>query len=118
MPGNRLITRGMGTSTGTYGRAGMVSQGMGGLFQFVAKQVTRIIKAGQSGTKRALRDLEEIIVGAKLVRVNDDRPKQVIQGHITVKVNVARHIAVMAEGVSKRVRAAWEDVKITVKRIR
>lgn len=108
----------MGTSRGASGRAGLITQGYGGFFKKVAEAGIRLIRAGQSGTKRALRELEEIIVGAKLLSVNDEKPKDQIQGHVTVKIDRARRIAVMAEGVSKRVRAAWEDIKITVKRIR
>lgn len=118
MPVNRLITRGMGTSRGAAGRAGMVTQGYGGFFKKIVEAGVRLVRLGQSGTKRALRELEEVIIGAKLIRVNDERPKQNIQGHVTVKVDLSRRIAVMAEGFTRRVRAAWEDIKITVKRIR
>lgn len=118
MPVNRLVTRGMGTSRGVVGRSGMVTQGSGGFFRRVVEVGARLIRLGQSGTKRALRELEEVIIGVKLLRVNDEKPKTTIQGHVTVKVDLSRRIAVMAEGVSKRVRSAWEDIKITVKRIR
>lgn len=117
-PTNRLITRGMGPSRGAPGRTGLVVQGFGGIFTAVAEAAKRIIRLGQSGTKRALQGLEEIIIGAKLLRVNDKKPSTPIQGHITVRVDMSRRIAVMAEGVSKRVRSAWEDVKISVKRVR
>lgn len=109
---NTIITRGFGR------RQQIVTQGYGGILAEIKAAVTRFITLGQSGAKRAIRELEEIIIGAKLLRVNDEKPKQQIQGHVTVKVDLTRRIAVMAEGVSKRVRAAWEDIKITVKRIR
>ena len=117
--GNRIVTRGMGpTRGGVPGRASMVVQGYGGFFQAVAKAAVRLVRIGQSGTKRALRELEDVLIGAKLIRVNDEKPKTPVQGFVRVKVDMTRHIAVMAEGFTKRVRAAWEDIKITVKRIR
>lgn len=119
MPVNRIITRGMGASRGKAGVAGMVTQGYGGIFRIVKDQLRRFAKAGQSGAKRALKELEDVVVWAKLIRVNDEKPKQQIQGSINVKVDSARHFAVsIVEGVSSRVRSAWEDIKITVKRIR
>lgn len=96
----------------------MITQGYGGIFRAVAEAAKRIIRIGQSGTRRALQGLEEIIIGARLLRVNDEKPTNPIQGHITVKVDPTRRIAVMAEGISKRARAAWEDVKISVKRVK
>jgi len=117
-PINRIITRGMGPSRGVPGRTGLVVQGFGGIFRAVVETAKRVIRLGQSGTKRALQGLEEIIIGAKLLRVNDQKPSAPIQGHVTVRVDMSRRIAVMAEGVSRRARAAWEDVKISVKRVK
>lgn len=117
-PTNRLITRGMGPSRGVPGRTGLIVQGFGGVFRAAIEAAKRVIRLGQSGTKRALQGLEEIIIGAKLLRVNDQKPANPVQGHITVRVDMSRRIAVMAEGVSKRARAAWEDVKISVKRVK
>lgn len=100
----------------------MVVHGGGGFFRQVIEATKdiarRAIRLGQSGTKRALQGLEEIIIGAKLLRVNDKKPTTPVQGHITVRVDMSRRMAVMAEGVSKRARAAWEDVKISVKRVK
>lgn len=118
MPTNRIITRGMGRSRGVVGRAGMVTQGYGGVFRFVVEVARQAVKLGQSGAKRALRELEEVIVAVKLIRVNDEKPAQNIQGSITVKVDLTRRIAVMAEGLRKRARKAFEDIKISIKRVR
>ena len=115
---NRIITRGMGTSRGKAGVAGMVTQGYGGFFRMAVEFAKKAFKAGQSGAKRAIRELEEVIISARLIRVNDEKPKQLVQGSVTVKLDATRKIAVVAEGLTKRVRAAWEDIKITVKRIR
>lgn len=108
----------MGPSKGAPGRAGLVAQGYGGILRAIFEATKRIVRLGQSGTKRALQGLEEIIIGAKLLRVNDERPKTNIQGHVTVKVDLSKRIAVMAENVTKRARTVLEDIKITVNRIK
>lgn len=116
---NKLITRGLGpVRDNKPGRASLVVQGYGGIFRHIVEQTKKLIKLGQSGAKRALRELEEVFIAAKLIRVNDEKPKQIVQGHLTVKINFSQQVSVIAESVSKRVRAAWEDVKITINRIR
>ena len=109
---NTLVTRGFGR------RQQVVTQGAGGIFAAIKKAVVRMITLGQSGAKRAAREIEEVIVGARLLRVNSKKPDADIQGHVSARVDLARRVTVAAEGVSKRIRAAWEDVKITVKRVR
>jgi hypothetical protein len=118
--GNRIVTRGMGpTRGGVPGRASMVVMGYGGFFRAIKEQAIRIYRAGQSGTKRALQELQEVIVWAKLIRINDEKPSVMIQGSIKVKISNASQIAVkVLERASVRVRSAWEDLKITVKRIK
>jgi len=82
-------------------------------------QVIRFINLGQSGAKRALRELEEVIVWAKLIRVNDEPPPVKVQGYIVVKINAAARYAVTAaQQVSTRVRNIFESIKISIKRIR
>lgn len=117
---NKLVTRGFGPlSGGTPGRASLVSQGLGGFFQNVKRQAIRIISAGQSGTKRALQELQEVMVWAKLIRINDEKPSFPIQGSIKVRISRTSQIAAVLVSKAKvRVREAWEDLKITVKRIK
>lgn len=119
MPVNRIITRGMGTSRGKAGVAGLVTQGYGGLFRFVKEQARRAIRVGKSSAKRAAEGLEEIVVWAKLVRVNDRTPDQKIEGFVRVGIDRARKYAVALVGsITSRVRQAWQDIKITINRIR
>lgn len=116
---NRIVTRGMGVSRGIAGRAGLITQGYGGPLAAVKEAVKRLIKAGQSGTKRALQELQEVIVWAKLIRVNDVAPKVALEGSVKVRVSDVSQIVVkVLERVTARTRKAWEDVKITVTRIR
>ena len=118
--GNRIVTRGMGpTRGGVPGRASMVTQGYGGFFRAIKEQGIRLIKAGQSSAKRRLQELQDVLVWAKLIRVNDEPPRRAIQGSIVVKVSGASQLAVrVVERATVRVRKAIEDLKITVKRIR
>jgi hypothetical protein len=110
---NTIVTRGLGK------RNQLVTQGYGGIFAVIKKVVTTVIAAGQSGTKRALKQLEEVIVRVRLIRVNDAAPQKSLEGFARVKIDRVRHIAVqIVEGFSARARNAWEDIKITIKRIR
>ena len=116
---NRIVTRGMGVSRGVAGRAGLITQGYGGFFREIKKQAIRIYRAGQSGTKRALQEIQEVLVWAKLIRINDEKPPVAIQGSIKVRISQTSQIATVLVGRAKvRVREVWEDLKITVKRVK
>lgn len=117
---NKIITRGFGPLRGGVpGRAGPVSQGYGGYPpEFVPEAFQRAIKYGRSGSKRALDELETVIVWAKLIEVNDRDIKKDISGHVVVKVDKSRHVAVVAENLGSRVKNILNDVKITIKRLK
>lgn len=116
---NRIITRGMGTSRGAAGRAGMVTSGFGGLVAAALEQARRVIRYGRSGAKRLAEELDEIIIHARLIRVNQEKPDANVQGSIKIAFSTASHYAVvLAERVSTRARKAWEDVKISVQRLK
>lgn len=68
-PVNRLVTRGMGPSRGTPGRAGLITQGYGGIFRAIVEAVSGVIQGGS----KALRRLPEILwsVYARLASVNE-----------------------------------------------
>ena len=118
-PVNRIITRGMGTSRGRAGRAGMVTQGYGGPMRYVLEQIRQIVRVGQSGAKRALRELDEIVVWAKMIRINNHPPPDNIEGFIKIRINrTAGYVVSLAEHVSTRVRKAWEDIKISIRRLK
>ena len=116
---NRIVTRGMGRSRGEPGRAGLVTQGFGGPPSFVLEALRRGVRVGGGGTRRRLRELQPVIVWARLVEVNDRPPARNIEGFVRVHVDKNNHYAAaMAEHVSTRVKKAWQDLKITVKRLR
>lgn len=111
---NRIVTRGMGTHINR-----LVTQGYGGPPAFVVAAFQRGLIFGPSGRKRRLRELQPVIVWAKLLEVNGRVPPRKVEGFITVRVDRDRGFAaVMAEHVSSRVRAAWEDLKVFVRRIK
>ena len=112
---NRLVTRGMGTSPGPPGRASMVASGMGGIFVAAAQAIKRVVRVGQSGTKRALRELEEVVVWAKMIRVNDEAPGKNVQGFVKVMMRDAKDYTVAATKEFKaRTKNVLETLKIKV----
>jgi len=109
----RILTRGLGKNPP--GVQGFITMGFG---RRLIEEVVRIIRKGQSGTKRALRELQEVVVWVGLVSVNDEKPKEKVQGFVRVKVNSAANRAVTAaQLVSSRVRNIYEDVKVKIKRV-
>jgi hypothetical protein len=109
-----MVTRGFGRNPP--GQVGLLTFGLAKGF---IEDVTRIIKAGQSGAKRALQELQEVIVGVRLIRINDAPPPKKIQGFVRVRVNLAARAAITAaQYVSSRVKSVFEDIKITIKRIK
>lgn len=111
---NRIIMRGMGPHINR-----LITQGYGGPPAFVVAAFQRGIIVGQSGRKRRLREMDTIVVWAKLIELNDMPPPKKIEGFIRVPVDHDRGFAaVMAEHVSSRVWKAWQDFKVIVKRIK
>jgi hypothetical protein len=109
----RIVTRGLGRNKPGY--QGFITMGYGRRF---IEEVIRIARRGRSSAQRLIKELEDVVVWAKLIRVNDEKPKENIQGQLSVKVNLSTRIAVMAENVSTRTRSAWEDIKITINRVK
>lgn len=118
---NKIITRGFGPKRSVVNTSGPITQGYGPLAPaFVTEAFRRPgLRLGQSGTKRRLQELDEVIVWAKLVEVNRRPPPVDVSGWIKVEVNKdSGYAAVVAEHVSTRVRAAWETIKVSVSRLK
>jgi hypothetical protein len=119
---NKIVTRGLGVIRTVPQSSGIVVQGYGPkppAFVVSALERPLRLRLGQPGTKRRLEELDEVIVWAKLVTVNDVEPKKPIKGWIRVKVRKdSGYAAVMAEHVASRVRAAWETIKVSVTRLK
>lgn len=117
---NKILTRGLGSTRDIPNSCGPVVNGYGNSAPaFVIDAFRRpSLRLGGSGTKRRqLHELDEVIIWAKLVQINDTSDVPVIKG--TVKVSKKRGIAtVLAEHVSSRVRASWETIKVNASRIK
>lgn len=110
--GMTLVTRGFGRNQN------LIGQGFS-LMSVVMEAISRFIELGQSGTKRALREIQEVIVWAKLIRINDKPPALPIQGSVKVKLTDASHLAVRAvRNVAVKVRSIFDDIKISVVRVK
>lgn len=110
----------MGRSRGLAGNAGMVTMGYGGIFKEAIAAVRRVIRVGQSGTKRRFQEVKQnAVVWMGLMRVNESNPGRIIEGKVMLDNQAPNRSSVrLVEGFTKRTRAAWEDIKITVKRIK
>lgn len=86
---------------------------------FISGTVLRFIELGQSGTKRALRELQEVVVWAKLIRVNEKIPSTQIQGSIKVKLTDVSQLAVHAASkISVKARSILDNIKISINRVK
>lgn len=120
---NKLVTRGFGAKRSIPNSAGPVMAGFGGPPHFVVAALEENrparLRLGQSGAKRRLDQLDEVIIWAKLIEVNNQVPKRPIQGAIRVQVDKKQGTArVMAEHISSRAREAWEFIKVSVRRLK
>ena len=81
--------------------------------------VARIVRTGRSSAERAKRELEEIIAWARLIRLNDERPGVDIEGYvkILVKKDVIQQLP-RAQFISSKVKDTFENIKISMKRIK
>lgn len=109
---NRIATKGFGSSRGTAGYASPVTQGYGGPPRFVVEAIRRGIKTGQSGRKRALREMEEVVAWAKLISINDNVSSKNIEGTIRVRVDRERLYAVLVEHVQTTAKVVIDGIKV------
>ena len=61
------------------------------------------------------KEFDEIIVSARLVAVNSEKPDVEIKGFVRVGINHARKIAI---ALFERVRSAYDRIKVSAKRVR
>lgn len=107
-----MITRGLGRNQN------MVAQGFS-IMSFVSDAILRFIELGQSSAKRALKEIQEVVVWAKLIRINNKTVTKKLQGSVKVKLTDTSQIAVRAmRKVSVKVRSIYDDIKISVNRIK
>jgi len=111
---NTLVTRGMGRHNN------LVTKGfVRGFLDQIVVTAQRVIRHGRSSARRAIEDINEIIVWAKLIEVNHKPSPIKIQGFIKINLDkLSSYASTLVEYVSSRVRSTYEDIKITVKRLR
>lgn len=110
--GMTLVTRGFGRNQN------IVAQGFS-LMSVIRDAVLRFIELGQSGTKRALREIQEVVVWAKLLRVNQKAPTVPIQGSVKVNLSDASQFAVRAASkISFKARSIFDNIKISINRVK
>jgi hypothetical protein len=100
----KLITRGFGT------HSTIVAQGMGGPWQAIIVLAQRVRRVGQSGTKRALREIEQATVWVKLVAVNGINVLRDIVGAQTLNFVPEKRVLVKSIDVKK----SLDDVKVII----
>jgi len=119
---NKVVTRGFGSPRSVVSNSGPVTLGFGPLapaFVTDSLERRRQLRLGQSGTKRRLQDLDEVIVWAKLVSVNHKKVDTEVKGFVRVGVNKnSGRTVVIAEHVSTRARSIWETIKVTIQRLK
>lgn len=118
MISNRIVTRGFGPTRGVIGRSGPITLGYGGIPKFVEEAVTQeIVRRLHGGRPRPLEHVDEIIVWAKLVSVNDKRTSQNISGTVTIK-KTSGTIRTIVEHVSSAVNRQLHGISVFVNMIR
>jgi hypothetical protein len=101
---NKIITRGFGFARDGIGnRAGPVTRGYGGKF---IEQIVELVRHRVLGgkAKRRYEDIDEIIVHAKLIDVNDAPPSHKIEGWVRVKVS-GEYVRSLVKLVTSRVKS-------------
>lgn len=114
---NRIITRGMGRSRGNTGLAGMVTQGYSwynSVFQNIEEASRILVKHGRSAYGKTKREIENIVVFARLIRVNGNKPQENIAGRVSVGVKLNNGRVVFVEAIKRVVTSA---IKIIIKKL-
>jgi hypothetical protein len=107
---NFLITRGLGGPA-----AAVIRQGYLG---FVKESIIQLIQVGQSGKKRAEQNLKEIIIGARLIKINNQPTPIKIEGFARIKLSESTlRVISNIEFLTSQVKKTWDKVKISVKRL-
>jgi len=116
---NQIIMRGMAAPRNDENSPGLVTSGFGNnsVLAFVLEQVDRIVRIGRSGAKRVVDEVNEVVVWAKLIRVNNDINPPKIIGNVRTN-SIAHYAITLTEFISSRTRKTWEDVKISIQRLK
>lgn len=109
---NRIVTRGMGTSRGIAGRAGLITQGYGGPPpEVIVKALERVRINGKTH-----KDIDELVVWAKLLEVNNKATSKNIEG--SVKINADDIVQPRVEAKKLTQRVVTDVIKVFIKRLK
>lgn len=116
MISNRLITKGLSSST----RTTLVTIGfVTGIIEEIVEVGRQIIRHGRSSYKYWQDKAEEFVVFAKLVRYNDIEPDEPIKGWTRVVYDKTRQFVSKANIVTQRaLRSFLDEIKVGVRLIR
>jgi hypothetical protein len=124
---NKLVTRGLGTSRGgVAGRAGMITQGYGGVPVIVVATTVLPLQPKGGGSDRRRREDEAlfarynvIVMQTTLVEINGMPPPQSINGTLRLDGNnETPRLKTIVEHVDTRAQSIWDRIKISVRRLR
>lgn len=105
--GSGIITRGFNHST-------VITRGYGGRLIEVFE---RIYRSGRSSASRMSERIDEIVVYAKLLFVNDESPTRNVVGTVRTSYDrSSRRPATLVEHLSTRIKRVLSDIVISVTR--
>ena len=87
---------------------------MGG--RFIFEVITRIARNGRSAAERVKREFEDIIVWAKLVKINGKEPKVEVSGRVIVRHKLLSTLRVGAVKLMDRAREVAKSITVSVAR--
>ena len=114
---NQIVTRGLSPTTKTF----FVTRGfIPGVIEEIAEISRRVaFRLGRSEKRNELNRVEEVVVFAKLIKVNDRKPNDSIKGWIRVTYDKQRRIAISAVKTAYApIRSHIDRILIVIKRLK
>lgn len=99
-------------------RAGPVTMGYGGPPGIFVAGVEELLRRphGRSGGVK-VDDLQQVVIWAQLIEVNDFPPPHRVEGSVVVNVRPGT-VSALVEHVATRVTSVWDHVRVFVERLR
>lgn len=117
---NKIITIGMGPSAGNPGRSALITYGYGPP-PFITELIRRAVVNGGSSksSKQRYRELEPVVVWAKLIEINGLVPQVKVQDYSKSYLDQSNTNPVKdVSFVSSGIKDVWENIKFSIKRIK
>jgi hypothetical protein len=110
---NTIVTKGLGRHNNLVAR-GFVR----GFIETIIAGTQHIVRVGRSGAKRIIKEVESIMIYAKLIDVNDFQPKVKIEGVIKVDFFIKNYAVSLVESIKHRIKSKYNEIKISIERLR